>query len=272
MTRLFIVVVVTTAASIVTLAQPTFRAGVDVVRVDVSVMDGLTPVPGLTIDKFAVTDNGVGQELQSVSLDTVPLDLTIVLDTSFSMEGERLRDSIDAGQTLVKSLRNEDAAALMTFSESVRFQVPMTHDRTRLLTSLTGLVAAGYTSLNDAMFLVLQPRWIETADARQVPLVFSDGHDNTSWLTAAQLVEATRRSGVLTHVVELMGGFSTASFSPSETLAQLAEAGGGRRWIAQSSRDLRELFGKVLNELRSRYLLTYTPNGVRREGWHDLRK
>ena len=33
-------------------------------------MNGLTPVPGLTIDKFAVTDNGVAQELESVSLDT----------------------------------------------------------------------------------------------------------------------------------------------------------------------------------------------------------
>ena len=50
-----------------------------------------------------------------MSLDTVPLSLTIVLDTSGSMEGERLKDLIEAAQTLVKSLRIEDAAALMTF-------------------------------------------------------------------------------------------------------------------------------------------------------------
>lgn len=272
MTRALSVGAVIAAASIATaLAQPTFRAGVDVVRVDVSVMDGLTPVSGLTVDKFAVTDNGVAQELQSVSLDTVPLSLTIVLDTSFSMDGERLRDLIDAGQALVKSLREEDAAALVTFSESVRFPEPMTHDRTRLLKSLSQLVAAGFTSLNDAAFLGLQLRPIETADSRPVLLVFSDGHDNTSWLTAAQLIEATRRSGVLTHVVELMGGASAGNFSPSETLSQLADAGGGRRWIAQSSRDLRGLFGRVLNELRSRYLLTYTPTGVGRDGWHDVK-
>ena len=41
--------------------------------------------------------------------------------------------------------------------------------------------------------------------------------------------------------------------------------------VAQSSRDLRDLFGRVLNELRSRYLLTYTPKGGTREGWHDVR-
>jgi len=54
-------------------------------------------------------------------------------------------------------------------------------------------------------------------------------------------------------------------------LLDLADAGGGRRWPAESSRDLRALFGRVLNELRARYLLTYYPAGVSREGWHDVK-
>ena len=54
-------------------------------------------------------------------------------------------------------------------------------------------------------------------------------------------------------------------------LDDLADAGGGRRWSASSSRDLRELFARVLEELRSRYLLTYSPTGVAREGWHDVK-
>jgi hypothetical protein len=35
--------------------------------------------------------------------------------------------------------------------------------------------------------------------------------------------------------------------------------------------DLKDLFGKALNELRARYLVTYSPNGVSREGWHDVK-
>jgi VWFA-related protein len=252
-------------------AQPTFRASIDVVRIDVSVMNGLSPVAGLTAEQFAITDNGVPQAVESVSLDRVPLSMTIVLDTSTSMEGERIKDLIDAGQALVKSLRDEDEAALITFAESVRFRVPMTHDRARLLAVLPQLVAEGYTSLNDAAFLAMQLRPIETTDARPVLLVFSDGHDNTSWLTAPQLLEATRRSGMLTHVVELAGASTGVAFRPSDVLGELASAGGGRRWIAASSRDLRGLFGKVLNELRSRYLLTYSPKGVTRDGWHDVK-
>jgi VWFA-related protein len=217
----------------IALGQPTFRSGVDVVNVDVSVMNGLSPVPGLTIDQFAITDNGVPQQVESVSLDAVPLSMTIVLDTSGSMEGERLKDLIEAAQTLVKSLRDQDAAALITFAEAVQFKVAVTHDRERLLASLTGLNAAGFTSLYDAAFLAMQLRPLETFESRPVMLVFSDGHDNTSWLRAAQLLEATRRSRTLTHVVELVGA-STGTLSHLGLLGDLASAGGGRRWICRA--------------------------------------
>ena len=70
------IVLVTVA---IALGQPTFRSSVDVVRIDVSVMNGLSPVQGLTVERFVITDNGVPQETQSASLDTVPLSLTIVL-------------------------------------------------------------------------------------------------------------------------------------------------------------------------------------------------
>jgi Ca-activated chloride channel family protein len=272
MTRSIAVVflVALTSAALTAMPQPTFRAAVDVVRVDVAVMDGLSPVPALTLEQFAVTDNGVPQEIESVAIDSVPLNLTMVLDTSGSMQGEPLKDLIDASNALVKSLRDEDAAALMTFSEAVHFRVPMTRDRARLLKSLTGLVAAGQTSLNDAAFLATQLRPIEAEDARSVLLVFSDGYDSSSWLKADQLIEATRRSRMLTHVVELAGRAVSLS-RPRDVLSELASAGGGRRWRASSSRDLRELFGNVLNELRARYLLTYTPKGVAREGWHDVK-
>jgi Ca-activated chloride channel family protein len=251
-------------------AQPTFRAGVDLVRIDVSVMNGLSPVAGLTIDQFAITDNGVPQQLESVSLDTVPLSMTIVLDISASMEGERLHDLIDATNTLVRSLRVDDRAALITFSESMNFPVAMTRDRAPLLAAVSRLEATGYTSLNDAAFLAMQLGPIDPGDTRPVLLLFSDGQDSSSWLSTRQLMEAARRSAILTHAVELIGPPNGGQL-PSEVLGGLASAGGGRRWTAQGSRDLRELFGKVLNELRARYLLTYSPTGVSREGWHDVK-
>ena len=255
--------------------QPLFRASVDVVRVDVSVMSGLNPVAGLKAQNFVVTDNGVPQTLDAVSLDTVPLNLMMVLDTSGSLAGERLTNLIDAVNGLVKSLRAEDTAALMTFSEPIRLAVKATKDHAPLLAALTGLTADGSTSVNDAIFLALQMRPPDADESRPVLLLFSDGRDTSSWLRSEHVIEATRRSGMVVHVVELVAdewtGYRVAEFRPSSFLGMLADTGGGRRWFAKSSRDLRELFGKALNELRARYLLTYSPTGVSREGWHDVK-
>ena len=81
--------------------QPVFRAAVDVARIDVSVMNGLSPVVGLTRDQFVVTDNGVVQSVEAVSMDTAPLDLTLVLDTGTSMRLDRIKQLIEASKTLV---------------------------------------------------------------------------------------------------------------------------------------------------------------------------
>ncbi len=255
--------------------QPTFRAAVDVVRIDVSVMNGIVPVAGLTRDQFVVTDNGVPQTLDSASLDSVPLDLMMVLDTSGSLAGDRLTNLIEACNGLVKSLRPEDRVSLITFSEPVKLAVKATRDRAPILAALTGLQADGSTSVNDAIFLALQMRPVDSGESRPVLLLFSDGRDTSSWLRSDHVIEATKRSGMVVHVVELVAdewmGARGPEARPSSFLGALADTGGGRRWFAKSSRDLRELFGKALNELRARYLLTYSPNGVSREGWHDVK-
>jgi VWFA-related protein len=271
MRRLLAVVGICIAATVAVLGQPTFRASVDVVRIDAAVMNGLAPVPGLTVDNFVVSDNGVVQELESVSLDAVPLSLTMVLDTSGSMMGERIHDLISAVTTLSKELRPQDSAALITFSEPMRFLVPMTRERAPLLTALSRIVADGYTSLNDAVFMGLQMRPVDVGETRPVLLVFSDGVDSSSWLSSAQLIESARRSRMLTLVVELVGANDGGPVRSSAVLRDLASASGGRHWVAQNSRDLRSLFDKALNELRARYLLTYVPKGVSREGWHDVK-
>lgn len=53
-------------------------------------------------------------------------------------------------------------------------------------------------------------------------------------------------------------------------LDRLTQVSGGRTWSATSDRQLRELFTTALDEMRARYLLTYTPRNVRQAGWHEL--
>jgi hypothetical protein len=58
---------------------------------------------------------------------------------------------------------------------------------------------------------------------------------------------------------------------PDAFLDQLTQISGGRTWSATSDRRLQELFTKALHEMRARYLLTYTPRGVRQPGWHEVK-
>jgi VWFA-related protein len=246
--------------------QPVFKSGVDVVRIDASVMNGRSAVGGLTKDHFAITDNGVPQTIDSVSLDRVPLSLMLVFDTSESLLGPPFTALVAATERLIGSLRADEAAALITFSDQVRLAVPSTRDRAPLQAALTGLTAAGATSINDAIVLSLLHRPPQTPDTRPVMMVFSDGRDTASWLVSGQAQAVVRRSGMLVHVVELRTEAGATNFA-----REVAKAGGGRAWSATSAGALRELFERVLDELRARYLITYYPSGVSRDGWHDVR-
>ena len=54
-------------------------------------------------------------------------------------------------------------------------------------------------------------------------------------------------------------------------LQALTLQAGGRVWSAKSPRDLKPLFTQALEEMRARYLLTYSPNDPPKEGYHTLK-
>jgi VWFA-related protein len=236
-----------------------FRAGVEIVAVDVSVTRGGAPVAGLSAKDFVLTDNGVVQDVESASVDALPLSVTMVLDTSSSVAGDRLAHLVQAGADAAAALRPADRAALVTFSHQINMRVAMTGDMNTIRTALSRLRADGATSLRDAVHLAFEVQPHDSS--RPLILVFTDGRDSASWLTEDGALETARRAGVVVHVV----GFGTDSF-----LSRLADTTGGRLWSATSDRQLRELFTRALDEMRARYVLTYTPNHSA-PGWHELR-
>ena len=237
-----------------------FRSGIEVVELDVSVTRGGQPVQGLTARDFALTDNGVAQDVDSVMLDRLPLSVTLVLDTSTSVAGDRLAHLVQAGDGLVSALRPDDRVALVTFSHLVDLRVPMTEDKPAVRDALHNITGLGATALRDAveLALALQPH----DRTRPLMLIFTDGLGTTSWLAEDAVVDTARRVGVVIHAVRV---------ESDRFLERLAESSGGRTWSATSDRQLRELFTSALDEMRARYLLTYTPKGVARAGWHELK-
>jgi VWFA-related protein len=244
---------------------PVFRGGIDIVRLDVSVVRNGRPVRGLTAADFVVTDNGAQQVVESVVVDQLPLSVQLVLDISGSVIGDRLQHLIAAADGLVAALRPGERAGLLTFSHQFRVPVQMTSDLASVRAALPALVGEGRTALRDAVLLAIATRHDE--GARPLVLVFSDGVDNASWLSEDAVLESARRVGVVIHVVRVSG----QEITWSKFVEQVVDTSGGRVWSARSDADLQRLFTAALDEMRGRYLLSFSPQRPLRPGWHALR-
>jgi VWFA-related protein len=241
-----------------------FSAGVEAVRVDALVTEGNRPVLNLTADDFELRDNGVLQQLTSVEIERVPLSIALAVDNSSSVAGARLERLIGASEELLRYVKTDDRVRLIGFSHIMRRRSIQPGAAPSL--GARRMTAAGSTGLYDAIHTALL--LARTGDARALALVFTDGHDNSSWLTENDLLAAAKRSATVLYVVGLPPSHRV---EPSHTAMEtLAEATGGRFLIARNDDEIALTFRQVLDEFRQRYLLLYTPAGVAPGGAHKI--
>lgn len=243
-----------------------FRSQTELVRLDVSVTRGETPVDGLRPTDFVVTDNGVEQTVDSVNAEQTPLRVQIAFDASGSVSGRRLRSLLAAVGRVFDELRPGDRVGVMTFSERLRVQVPMTDDLAAARAALARVQPDGQTALRDAAALSLT--LAEGHESRGLVLLFTDGEDTASWISDEAVIEFARRTDAILHVITLDSRFT---FESNPFVVRLTQATGGREFKASSDDDLTRLALAGFGEMRSRYLLTYTPKGPASPGWHEVK-
>lgn len=282
------------AAALVTLAvlplagQTRFRSSVSVVRVDALVTDGRRPVTGLTPAHFEIRDNGVRQKVLDVHFETLPLNIICALDVSGSVAGQPLLQLKDAVTAVVDALGEQDRAALMTFSNRLRLHTGLTRDRGQLRSAVAAVQAGGATALFDGVFAALALR--EADEGRTLLLLFGDGMDTASWLSARNAIDASGRSDVVIYPVTNRPALEplkrVLSSDPGRTsvrqqvprrrrsaeyvLGELADNTGGRVFHVDNEATLRETFLLALAEFRQRYVISYEPAGVAADGWHTI--
>ena len=242
---------------------PTFSASVENVRVDVLVTDGDEPLLGLGAHDFEVLDNGVVQKVDLATFETLPLNVVLALDTSGSVTGARLASLRDASRAIVGGLLAGDQAGLLTFSSTLSVRTDLTGDTDRLNTALEGAPVSGDTSLVDAIYAAIVTA--ESGAGRGLVIVLSDGADTASFLRPESVHETARRSDVVVY------GVSVSRLARKSFVNDLCAATGGRVLQAGSTDRVRETFLRVLQEFRHRYVLSYVPEGVPRDGWHRLK-
>jgi VWFA-related protein len=257
--------------------QPVFRSSADGVFVDVSVLANRKTVPGLTAADFSLTDNGVSQVIDAVTLARDPIDLQLLVET-----GGELRTLVPAilkDTAMVKSLLQPgDRAGLVTFDSQVRTGA-----------SLDTVVERGEngTILFDAITAALMQR--EEPGRRRVIVVVTAGIDTHSLLDRATRRRILERSQPPVHLIALgrrpiavAMGLSTGPDGQARTdsamriadygatLSEVADVSGGRLFALDGKGSFLGPLRQALDEFRTRYVLHYRPAGVDAAGWHAL--
>ena len=192
-------------------------------------------VADLSADDFQILEDGREQDVAYFSPANVPLSVSLVLDTSSSMDDEMVL-SKQAAMDFIARLRPGDVAEIVSFDSHVEVLQPMTSNRTLLEAAIQRMRAGGSTALYNAVYIVLRqldkvkPK---TGDdvRRQVIVVLSDGEDTTSW-SLSTTFSIRLASQTVNYTVGLGLEALTTKFSNGEfSLRQLAKETGGRMFL-----------------------------------------
>ena len=241
---------------------PAFRSGVETVRVDVLVTRDGRPVTNVTPADFEVLDNGVPQRIDYAAFEEIPLNVVFAIDASSSVAGRQAELLRRACHGVLAELGKDDQAGLVVFGDPVVVRSRLSRDLAAVGTAVDRALPSGLTSLVDAAHVSIL--LAESEPGRGLVIVFSDGIEISSYLPADAVVESARRSDAVVYGIGLRG-----VASPGFVRA-LADASGGDAFEIESPLEIERAFRKVLEEFRHRYLLSYTPTGVERSGWHRL--
>ena len=262
-------------------AAQVFRSGIDLVSVDVSVKSGNRVVAGLTAADFRLYDNGVLQQVEAVSIEDVPIDVTIFHDTSVSQGGriDSLKRDI---VTVAGLLRAGDRIRLLTFDDQV--QDAFGWQPAGSAPDVSRVKMGRISPVYDALFAAFLHR--PETGRRHMVLALTDAADAGGITSIETLTAVADRSESVLHLVLLDDARPTGpqrgvirQWNPTRAAAtevamveKLAEATGGvvheeplfRNHVVSS-------FRKAFDDFRQSYVLRYSPKGVKPGGWHELK-
>jgi Ca-activated chloride channel family protein len=184
-----------------------FKTGVELVNVTATVTDGSGRfVPGLTKDDFRVYDEGVLQPITHFSSERVPVSLGIVLDTSGSMDGEKMhaaREALD--RFLFQLLDPQDEVFLYRFDNVPQLVEGWTNDKRRISESLGRIQPRGGTALYDTVAEAVQMAQ-QGRNRKKAVVIISDGNDTSSRTDVLSVKQLIRETEVLVYAVGIDGG------------------------------------------------------------------
>jgi Ca-activated chloride channel family protein len=249
---------------------------VNLVVVNVTVTDPYDRiVTGLDQNNFQVFDEKVEQKIEAFSTEDTPISVGLVFDTSGSM-GDKIQKSKEAALQFFKTSNPQDEFMLIGFSDRPNLITGFTSKFENLQDRMLFVKSGGRTALLDAIYLGLSEMKKATTN-RKALLVISDGGDNHSRYTEADIRKAVKESDVEIYAVGIFEPLASRSRTPEEAsgpslLAELSEVSGGRMFSVEDPGELPDIAEKISIELRNQYVIGYRPSNLVRDGrWRRIK-
>jgi VWFA-related protein len=272
----------------------------EVVRVETNLVNTLFTaidrdrhfITTLREEDVRIFENDVPQPVSVFERETNrPLSLVVLVDTSESQRGV-LEDEKVAAQTFIDSVvrPDKDRAAVVSFTGVPKVEQEPTNDLTQLHRGIRRIriemspenerrLAAGedplpkeqdpsgYTGIWDAMWMTIEDLLAKAPEGtRRAVVLLSDGDDTSSTIKKQDVIDFAVRSDVVIYSI----GIRDASFSEgkldSGSLRKVSDRTGGRAFFPSQAGDLQSVFSQIDQELRSQYLIAYSPTNKNHDG------
>ena len=245
----------------------TFQVNVSRVILSATVVDSHNmSVSGLSEGNFQVYEDGVLQQITNFSQEDIPVTAGILIDNSGSMSPKR-NDVIAAALAFARASNPRDQMFVVDFNDHVTFglpaDIPFTDQQEQLQRALSEIAAIGQTSLYDGIDAGLDH--LKQGDReRKVLVLISDGGDNVSKHTLAQVIDIARHSSAIIYAIGIFDD-QDGDQNPA-VLRRLAKETGGEAFFPESSRETTSICEKIARDVRSQYTLTYIPANPSQDG------
>jgi len=243
-----------------------FIAGGRIVEVYATVTDSRGRyVDNLSEGQFAILEDGRPKPVFAFENHTSGVSVALVFDTTGSMS-LALPPLKNAAMQLVDDLRPTDSVAVYSFNDTVTELQPFTADKAAAKRAILKTHAAGITALYDA--LVRVNRDLSARTGKKVIIVFTDGADNASMLTAGTAVERAKARGI--PIYTIAEGEALTHPELIQQLGNMSRSTGGTPFLIRKLSDIGEVFDKVSQDLMHGYLLAFQTNPGDNRVWRKI--
>ena len=261
--------------------NPTFRAGVSLVKVDAQVVgQNGRIVPGLTSADFQLFDDGRPQKIVYFGQESEPLDLVLLLDVSGSMH-RHLEQMAATARAALKQLHASDRVGVMLFAKRAEVRQPLTEDFRAVEQEMrdavnTSSLGSG-TAINAAIVEGAQYFEKQPARGRRAILIVTDNMSLNYLLPDEEVVRRLYLADAVLNGILIgkqkrpdlpkSGRYSNPDFTPSDIFKLASESGGE----AMEAGKIGESFQQMIERIRARYSMQYDAPPSAPGSFHHIR-